>query len=141
MWLTVTAHVWLTMTEHVWLTVTDHVWLTVTVHVWLTVTDHVCACTCACGCACARLNLSLPGPWPAYLPVADLIRVPVPKACVEGVPVGREEVADILQGRDLELVGAAQNHLPAHHQQQVSAAAGKVRQRHGKARQGYQFWP
>ena len=44
--------------------------------------------------------------------IADLVRVAVPEPSPKGVPVWREKRADVLQRRDLELVGAAQDHLP-----------------------------
>ena len=45
--------------------------------------------------------------------VADLIGVPVAKAGVKGVALAREQRADLLQRRDLELMRAPQDHLPA----------------------------
>lgn len=45
--------------------------------------------------------------------VADLICVPVAKARVEGIPFGGEQSTYLLKCGYLELMWAAQNHLPA----------------------------
>ncbi len=47
----------------------------------------------------------------AHRLVADDVGVPVAKAGVERVPIAREQVADVLQRRDLELVRPPEDHL------------------------------
>jgi hypothetical protein len=53
-------------------------------------------------------------------PVGDLVCVPVAEACVKRVPLLREQRADVLQARNLELVRPAHPDLPARPQQQLA---------------------
>jgi hypothetical protein len=46
-------------------------------------------------------------------PITDFISVTVPKASVEGVPLGGKQRLNFLEGCDFELMGAAKDHLSA----------------------------